>query len=60
MIDKTTEKTAASLTIFGASKMTVDGRKRIAAWLRQHANDLVQEGDNYADRFRGRYLYEPR
>lgn len=60
MTDKPTEKTAATITIHGARRMSPEGRKRIADWLRQHANDLMVEGDSYADRFRGRYLFEPR
>ena len=51
------EKTAAVVTIFDAGKMSPAGRKRIAAWLRNQADMILTEGDNYSDRFRGRYLY---
>lgn len=54
---KAVEKSAAVLTVFDAHKMTPAGRKRIAKWLRSHADMLVGEGKNYAPRFRGRYLY---
>lgn len=51
------EKAAATLTVLDAGRMTAAGRKRIAAWLRSHAEMIIAEGDNYAPRFRGRYLY---
>lgn len=54
----TNEKAAAVLTVVDAGKMTAAGRKRIAAWLRSHAEMIIAEGDNYAPRFRGRYLYQ--
>ena len=53
------EKAAAVLTVLDADKMTAAGRKRIAAWLRSQADMITAEGDNYAPRFRGRYLYTP-
>lgn len=49
-------KAAATLHIIDADKMTARGRKRIAAWLRAQADLITAEGDNYAPRFRGRYL----
>lgn len=52
------EKSAAVLTIKDADQMTDKGRREIATWLRKQANSLVQHGENYADRFRARYLYE--
>jgi hypothetical protein len=52
-----TEKSAAVLTIFKANEMTEQGRRDIARWLRRHANWLVKEGDNYSERFTGRYIY---
>ena len=55
--DAANEKTAAVVTIFDAGKMSPAGRKRIAAWLRSQADMILTEGDNYSDRFRGRYLY---
>jgi hypothetical protein len=36
--------------------MTPKGRKAIAAFLRNHAQMLEDEGSNYAKRFTGRYL----
>lgn len=50
-------QSAAVLTIKGARRMTVKGRKQIAAWLRHHAEDLERGGSRYAERFRGRYMY---
>ena len=46
---------AAIVTIFDAPSMTKKGRKAIAAWLRQHAQWLEEDGWNYATRFIGRY-----
>ena len=51
------EKAAAILTINDADKMTPAGRKHIADWLRRQAAMITRDGDNYAPRFRGRYLY---
>jgi triphosphoribosyl-dephospho-CoA synthetase len=45
------------LTIFDAGKMTKKGRRDIAKWLRQHAEDLLSDGDNYSSLFRGRFQY---
>jgi triphosphoribosyl-dephospho-CoA synthetase len=50
-------KSAAVLTIFDAGKMTKKGRRDIAKWLRQHAEDLLSDGDNYSSLFRGRFQY---
>ena len=50
-------KSAAIVTIKDASKMTAAGRRRIAAWLRNHATWLVESGNKYSARFTGRYLY---
>lgn len=53
------QKSAAVVSIFGASRMTAQGRRRIAAWLRRHAAMLVKDGPKYTHgRFTGRYLYE--
>ena len=52
------EKTAAVLTIRDAPKMTMKGRKRIAAWLRSRAVLLEKNGDLLASRFTARYLYK--
>lgn len=52
------EKSAAVLTINGASKMSRKGRAEIAAWLRHQANSLTNLGDKYSEgRFTARYLY---
>jgi hypothetical protein len=53
----TGEKSAAVLTIKDGSQMTPEGRRSIAAWLRRQAKFFEKEGDQYADRFRARYLY---
>jgi len=50
-------KAAAVVTIRNASDMSPAGRKAIAAWLRQHANDLTKHGKDYSGGFIGRYLY---
>lgn len=50
-------KAAAVLTIKDADKMSVEGKKAIAAWLRQQAKDLLKYGEHYSSRFRARYLY---
>lgn len=51
------EESAAILTIKAASKMTPEGRKEIAAWLRHQAAMLVKDGKNYSDtKFTARYL----
>lgn len=55
-----TEKAAAAVYIKRAAAMTPGGRRRVAAWLIRQAEMLVQEGKNYADSFRGRYLYNTR
>ena len=51
-------KAAAILTIRDAADMTPEGRKDIAAWLKQQAKDLVKYGDDYSGELRARYLYE--
>lgn len=48
---------AATVTIHGADSMTPRGRRRIAAWLRSHADFIVREGKNFSKRFTGRYLH---
>lgn len=54
---KSNEKSAAILTVKDAAKMTKMGRKQIAKWLRDRANDVEQHGDNLACRFTARYIY---
>lgn len=51
------EYSAAIVTIKDAPSMTKRGRKAIAKWLRNHAQWLEQDGDKYAKRFTGRYIY---
>jgi hypothetical protein len=51
-------KTAAILTIKYPGKMSAQGRRDIAAWLRRHAADLLKHGQDYTTGlFRGRYNY---
>jgi len=50
-------QSAAILTIKCAADMTPRGRKAIAAWLRQQADHLQQDGAVYGPRFTARYLY---
>lgn len=45
----------ATVTIHRAGEMTPEGRKKLADWLRYHAQALEDEGDNYATRFTGQY-----
>lgn len=53
-------KSAATVTIKAPGAMTPKGRKDIADWLRQHADDLERDGKDYVETgsFRGRYAYE--
>ncbi len=51
-------KTAAILTVKDAGRMTKSGRRRIAKWLRQQADDLVILGQRYGKTLRARYWYE--
>lgn len=53
------DKTAASFFVYDADKMTDEGRRHIATWLRQQANFLVKHGHDYAPKFRARYMYAP-
>lgn len=48
------ETPVAILTIKDAASLTPGGRVAIAAWLRMHARDVVNDGPNYAKNFRGR------
>jgi len=54
---KKKHQSAAVVTIKDAAKMTPEGRKAVAKWLRQHAAYLVKHGEEYSSTFRGRYLY---
>ncbi len=49
------DRVAAAVWIKRAAEMSPEGRKRIAAWLRDQANSLVKLGDKYSTNFRGRY-----
>ena len=53
----TREQSAAVVTIHDAQNMSIEGRKRIAAWLRQRAKCLTKNADLYSKRFTSRYLY---
>jgi len=50
-------KSAATLTIKEADRMTEDGRKEVADWLRAQADSLEEGGHDYAARFRARYMF---
>ena len=55
---KAKDKTAAIVTVFNLSDMTLAGRKKIAQWLRSRAKVVEQHGDvQFAGRFTQRYLY---
>lgn len=54
---KRKDKTAAIVTIKNAPKMTVKGRRQIAAWLRSRAVLLEKHADLLASRFTSRYIY---
>lgn len=52
------EKSAAIITIRKPGKMSAQGRRDIAKWLRMHAAYLIKHGEKYTGgRFIGRYLY---
>lgn len=48
---------AAILTIKRADEMTEQGRREVAAWLKQAAEHLVEHGENYQKLFTARYWY---
>lgn len=50
-------KVAATVHIRRPSEMTAEGRRAIAEWLRNTADDLEGLGDRYDDNFRARYWY---
>jgi hypothetical protein len=50
------QETGAFLTIRQAAKWTPAGRRMIAEWLRKQARALLKHGDDYAKRFRARYM----
>lgn len=51
------ERSAVILTVKDAPKMTRQGRKNIASWLRRQARFLEEHGPEFAGRFTARYLY---
>ena len=51
------EKSAAILTIKGAAKMSPEGRRAIAQWIKKQADALVKDGLLYSGKFTARYLY---
>jgi len=53
---KPNEAVPARLVLFGVPDWSKEGRKRIARWLRRQADDLEEFGDQYAERFIGRYI----
>lgn len=53
---KKSRKAIVTVTINGANKMTPEGKKMIARWLRNTGTALVREGDEYAERFTARYI----
>lgn len=50
-------KSAAIVTINDAQNMSIEGRNRIADWLRQRAKCLTKNADVYSKRFTARYIY---
>ena len=48
--------TNACVFIYDADLMTKAERKRIARWLRAQADLILDQGDNYAPNFCGRYI----
>jgi len=58
MAKKTVSKIAAKVIIHRPDLMSIDGRKRIAKWLKNTAKDLVKFGDRYAKTFTANYYYK--
>ena len=52
------DKTAAIVTINDASKMTPEGRKEVAKWLRRQGRWLEEYGDQMSHRCIARYVYQ--
>jgi hypothetical protein len=50
-------KSAATLTVHDAPKMSKKGRKSIADWLRRQAGFIEKNADELSARFTARYLY---
>lgn len=55
-----TKKLIATFMIKDADKMTPQGRKEIADWLRHQARSLTKSGDEYAKTFTAKYFTAPR
>lgn len=49
--------TAAVVTINDAGKMSLEGRRTLANWLRRTGARLERDGELYARRFTARYRY---
>jgi hypothetical protein len=56
---KPREVTIAELKINHPGKMSLAGRKQVAAWLRRQAKMLTVVTEYTDDIFRARYLYTP-
>lgn len=52
-----TDRSAAIVTVKDADRMSVDGRKDIARWLRRQAGFLEKYGSEFAGTFRARYIF---
>lgn len=57
---ETNERTLAVLTIHDAGDMSPGRRNFLAEWLRDQAKSIKKDGDNYAKRFRARYIVTTR
>lgn len=53
------KKSAAILTVFNISKMTVKGRKAVLKWLHNQITDIEKyhAKPGFASRYTARYLY---
>lgn len=49
-------KVIAILEIKNAAKMTEEGRKEVADWLKRQAKELIKDGKDYTKHFRARYM----
>ena len=50
------DEATAVLTIKGASDMTPEQRRNLAAWLREQAEHVQRRGSEYSKVFRARYI----
>ena len=50
------DKIIATLEIKDAAKMTEEGRKEVAEWLKKEAEDLIKGGKNYSNHFKACYI----